>query len=192
MQTRTYQPPMTPMGSPRAAGGRRLGPGRERRRGWWLGAILLAAGTAWPAVAAGLDITGPAKVIDGTTLEVTGRVIRLYGIDAPDPEQTCQWPEKAIPCGNLARLALMDLTTGAEVACQPRAKDERGRIVAICFAGGFDVGRNMVHTGWAVADREISTAYVDTEEKARQAKHGMWRGTFAMPRDWRRQHGKPR
>jgi len=180
------------MDAPWPAGRRRGCPRNKRQRASWLVGIVVAAGIAWPAMAAGLDIIGPAKVIDGATLEVAGRVIRLYGIDVPDPDQSCRWPDRTIACGTLARLALTDLTTGATVACRPRAKDGRGRIVAICFAGGFDIGRNMVHTGWAVADREAATSYVNTEEKARNAKHGMWRGTFTRPRDWRREHGKPK
>ena len=58
--------------------------------------------------------------------------------------------------------------------------------VAVCFADGFDIGRNMVHTGWALAYRSQSTVYIDTEEAARKAKRGMWRGTFVKPWDWRR------
>jgi endonuclease YncB( thermonuclease family) len=36
---------------------------------------------AFPAHA---DITGPARVIDGDTIEVTGERFRLHGIDAPE------------------------------------------------------------------------------------------------------------
>ncbi len=150
------------------------------------GLAILVAVLALAAVPARADITGTARVIDGHTFEVAGQRVRLHGIHAPALDQTCQWPGRTIDCGTLAKLALMDLTTGTDVVCRPRDRDSDGPVVAVCFAGGFDIGRNMVHTGWALADRAQSTAYVDTEEAARKAKRGMWRGTFVKPWDWRR------
>ncbi len=106
-------------------------------------ALLLLA---FPALAE--DITSHARVIDGDTIEVAGERIRLHGIDAPESKQTCAWPSKTIPCGRLATLALMDLTAGAVVTCKTLEKDRYGRWVAICYdPDGFDIGRNMVHTG---------------------------------------------
>ena len=146
---------------------------------------LLGLLLATPALAK--DVTGPARVIDGDTIEVAGERIRLHGIDAPESKQTCNWPGKTIPCGRLATLALMDLTAGAEVTCKTREKDRYGRWVAVCYdPDGFDLGRNMVHTGWALAYRQYSTDYVVTEDKAREAKRGMWKGEFVPPWEWRK------
>ncbi len=36
------------------------------------------------------DVTGPARVIDGDTIEVAGERIRLHGIDAPKGKQRCR------------------------------------------------------------------------------------------------------
>ena len=151
-----------------------------------LASITLAAAlfTSFPAWA---DVSGPARVIDGDTIEVAGERIRLHGIDAPESKQTCEWPGKTIQCGRLATTALMDLTAGAEVTCKTREKDRYGRWVAVCYdPDGFDIGRNMVHTGWALAYRRYSTDYVETEDKAREAKRGMWKGEFVPPWEWRR------
>ena len=47
-------------------------------------ALLIAVAVIlWPILALG-EITGPARVIDGDTIEVAGERIRLHGIDAPE------------------------------------------------------------------------------------------------------------
>ena len=89
-------------------------PARQRLRSSVL--VFLAA------VPARADITGKARVIDGHTFEVAGRRVRLHGIHAPSLDQTCRWPGRTIDCGTLARLALMDLTTGTDVVCNTKER----------------------------------------------------------------------
>ncbi|MFQ5765396.1 MAG: thermonuclease family protein, partial [Rhodospirillales bacterium] len=64
-------------------------------------AVLAVAALAAGSVAAA-DVTGDARVIDGRTLEVGGERFRLFGIDAPGLDQTCRWPNKVIPCGQMS------------------------------------------------------------------------------------------
>ena len=45
-------------------------------------AVLALALALLPTVALADDIAGPARVIDGDTIEVAGQRIRLHGIDA--------------------------------------------------------------------------------------------------------------
>ena len=52
------------------------------------------------------DVTGPARVIDGDTIEVHGLRIRLHGIDAPESRQLCRLDGKPWQCGKDAANAL--------------------------------------------------------------------------------------
>ncbi len=138
------------------------------------------------ALPAHADIIGKATVIDGNTLEIAGRRIRLHGIAPPEPDQTCRWPNKVIPCGRIAGTAAMDLIAGVDrVVCATRGREPSGGWIATCTADGFDIGRNMVHTGWALADQSQSTVYVDVGDQARKAKRGLWKGEFVPPWAWR-------
>ena len=123
------------------------------------------------------EIVGPAIVTDGDTIRIGDKKIRIHGIDAPETKQTCKTPNnKTIRCGVIAGDAMRDLIRGATVTCKPTDIDRYGRTIAICYADGFDVGRNMVHTGWAIAYRRYSKKYVAVEDNARAANRGMWRG----------------
>jgi len=37
-----------------------------------------------------MEISGPARVMDGDTIEINSTVIRLHGIDSPENAQNCQ------------------------------------------------------------------------------------------------------
>jgi endonuclease YncB( thermonuclease family) len=142
-------------------------------------------------------ITGPARVIDGDTLSVSGKRIRLHGIDAPESAQTCQTNGQDWPCGKYATIALERFIGRSATHCRAKDRDQYGRIVAVCLAGGptgRDVNAAMVRDGWALAYRRYSTDYVTQEQVAREAGSGMWRGTFTKPWEWRqaqRQRERP-
>jgi endonuclease YncB( thermonuclease family) len=55
------------------------------------GLWLILAGVVWLDLAAPAhaDIVGVASVIDGDTLDIHGRRVRLHGIDAPESGQSC-------------------------------------------------------------------------------------------------------
>ena len=106
-----------------------------------LALILLLPGAALA------EMTGPVKAIEGDVIEISGERVRLFGIDAPEPEQSCTILGNSIACGHIAKTALMDLTAGATVVCRPTGKKRRGLAVVICSVDGFDIPENMVHTG---------------------------------------------
>ena len=118
------------------------------------------------------------RVIDGDTLHVDGKKIRLTGIDAPELSQTCRDAQaREWPCGQAAKARLIELVSRGEVACSARGRDRYGRTLALCSAGGH-----------AVDYRRYSSDYLAAEREARAARRGLWQGGFENPEDWRRRH----
>jgi endonuclease YncB( thermonuclease family) len=128
---------------------------------------------------------GPVKVIDGDSLRRNNTEIRLAGIDAPEYRQACKdetgtdWP-----CGREAMRALRQMIDGGDVACEIHDTDRYERLVAVCTAGDVELNERMVRKGWAVS----FGGYASVETEARNAKRGIWRGTFERPQDWRKRH----
>ncbi|MBT3766798.1 MAG: hypothetical protein HOB79_10775 [Rhodospirillaceae bacterium] len=134
------------------------------------------------------DFSGTATVIDGDTFVVAGKRVHLYGIDAFEEGQTCQWRNKTVNCGHLSATGLMDLTAGAHVKCTPVSENKDGSIVAKCSTGDIDLSLNMVHTGWAFVDRKVTKNYIAVEAKSRAKGRAMWSGSFEKPWVWRAKH----
>ena len=133
----------------------------------------------------GRELVGRASVIDGDTIEVNGRRIRLHGVDAPESAQNCLAGGTRWPCGRDATRALALRVEGQSVACDERDRDRYGRIVAVCRIGDKDLNAWLVANGWALAYRRYSAAYAGEEASARAARRGLWRGTFISPWEWR-------
>lgn len=146
--------------------------------------VLLAGGLLAAVSAAAGD---GARAVTGDTLELAGNRYCLFGIDAPEPGQRCALGNaKRYDCGRIATTALMDLLAGASVHCRPTGIERMQCRVARCTADGFDLSGTMVHTGWALADPVDGDAYRLREASARVRRHGLWRGAFETPWDWRR------
>ena len=79
---------------------------------------LAALGMALCAGAAWADQTGIANVIDGETLEMQGQVVKLFGIDALEPDQICLNGNRPWPCGEESARSLSALIGGQPVRCQ--------------------------------------------------------------------------
>jgi len=142
--------------------------------------IVIAAMLAgFPASAA--DVTGTPTIIDGETLEIGGKRFRLWGIDAPDPRQTCEIRKREYNCGRISTTALMDLVAGVKVRCRPVANSPG---VARCYAGGYELSEGMVHTGWAMAMPRDHARFAPIEKQAAAKRRGLWQGKFDMPWDW--------
>ena len=149
--------------------------------------ILAFIMAALPFPALAQQVSGPAQVIDGDSLTVAGRPVRLLGIDAPEGKQTCARGDAVWACGEEAANQLRSLTQGQVVHCEGRGADQYGRLLALCSAGGFDLNRTMVEAGWATAFRRYSEDYVAAETRAKSARLGIWDSTFDLPENWRLQ-----
>lgn len=129
--------------------------------------------------------SGHVKVVDGDTLVLDGKRIRLVGIDAPELRQVCQRDNQPWPCGKGARDHLDALIGDAKTTCDAGGSDRYGRLLAVCSSGGRDLNAAMVGAGYAVAFGDY-----EAEQAAARAKRlGIWAGTFDAPRTWRRTRG---
>ena len=135
----------------------------------------------------GETITDIATVTDGDSLILNGEKIRLWGIDAPELNQTCAKAGTTWACGEEAKTALTSLVTDKPVTCQTEDIDRYNRIVAECFIGNQSINARLVKNGWAIAYRRYSMAFVDEEKTAQQKEVGIWSGTFTQPWEWRQQ-----
>ncbi|MEP7240909.1 MAG: thermonuclease family protein [Devosia sp.] len=130
-------------------------------------------------------VVGHAEIVDGDTLRIAARRIRLSGLDAPELDQTCGIEPAPWSCGAEAKGFLVSLVAGRDVTCRTEGNDRYGRALANCRVAGADLGQNIVAAGWAVADM----AYLADELGARTAGRGIWSGPFLAPAEWRRSHG---
>lgn len=172
------------------------GPGTRRRPIGRLSALLvllaLVSGAGLTlAVAptpARADVMGPVCVESGDTLVVNGRrayrscrggqPVLLYGIAAPDLEQTCQYQGKDWACGMESASTLLRMTMKRTVTCLGDSFDSKDRLIAVCHAGGVNLNATMVRLGLAVS---VGTRYAREEGLARANRAGMWMGTFDRP-----------
>ncbi len=68
----------------------------------------LPPGSTTPPATTPSIVTGRATVVDGDTLDIQGKRIRLHGIDAPESRQTCQTETQTYRCGRDATTALAE------------------------------------------------------------------------------------
>jgi len=141
-----------------------------------------------PSVSTGDSVTGTTSVVDGDTIEIHGRRIRLWGIDAPESTQTCKIAGRPWRIGQRAALALSDQIKYRVVTCQHRDTDRYGRMVAACTVSGRDLAGWLVSEGWALDYPQYSDgAYQEQQARAKLRRRGMWQCEFVLPWEWRRQ-----
>ncbi|PZF77467.1 thermonuclease family protein [Aestuariivirga litoralis] len=128
---------------------------------------------------------GRAVVVDGDTLDIDGKRIRLIGIDAVESSQRCKLDNVEWDCGSDAADALRNWIGDSLVSCKGGEHDRYSRLLAHCSTRADDIGAWMVSNGWAVAYRRYSDEYANLEDTAREERRGIWHSQFEMPWDWR-------
>ena len=141
------------------------------------GSVFANAGGTKPAGV----VKGPARVIDGDTIDISGQRIRLNGIDAPESRQTCIMDNQPWRCGEAATEALRRFIGNSPVRCEDQGSDRYGRMIGKCHVQGEGIEAWMVLNGWALAYRRYSTEHVAQEQAAQDARVGLWRGEFVPP-----------
>lgn len=152
--------------------------------------IILAATWIWPHPAQTQEvISGRASVIDGDTLDIHGKRIRLIGIDAPESRQTCTAKDTGatIRCGQIAAFHLADMIGAASLRCETSGRDKYRRTLARCSLRGQDIGGMMVRGGWALPYLRDGKAYATDKAFAKARKNGLWNTSFQEPWVWRAQ-----
>ena len=146
----------------------------------------------------GTEIYGVPKIIDGDTVYINSKKIRLEGIDAPEIKQQCKKPSlkisaiiglqinKNYSCGVIAKIKLIDKINNSKIKCISSSKDRYNRFLATCYKNRINLNKWMVRNGYAVAYKRYSKDYVRDEEYAKKNKLGLWEGTFIMPEKWRK------
>ena len=132
-------------------------------------------------------ITGVSKVVNGNTLVLMGRTVRLFGVAAPDITQTCADGQgRGYRCGQQSLSWLSGWLSNNTIKCHILGEDKQGVLTGVCMLGPYDIGAAIINAGWSVADVRQSQIYVDYQNQASQSRRGLWQGKFYMPWDWQK------
>ena len=144
------------------------------------------------------EIYGNPKIIDGDTVHINSKKIRLEGIDAPEMRQQCQKVfleisaivgfnlKKDYPCGVISKEKLIDKINKSQIKCVSSGRDHYKRYLAICYKDKINLNKWMVRNGLAVAYKRYSKHYLRDEIYAKENKLGLWKGSFIRPEKWRK------
>ena len=144
------------------------------------------------------EIYGNPKIIDGDTVHINSKKIRLEGIDAPEIRQQCQKVfleisvivgfnlKKDYPCGVISKEKLIDKINKSQIKCVSSERDRYKRYLATCYKDKINLNKWMVRNGLAVAYKRYSKDYLRDEIYAKENKLGLWKGSFIRPEKWRK------
>jgi endonuclease YncB( thermonuclease family) len=117
-------------------------------RGMW---VILALCSLAPLT--GLraeELVGKPVLIDGDSIVIAGKPIRLWGIDAPEMDTRE---------GYLAKRYLRTVIEDHTVRCVDQGMRSVGEIMAKCYIGAVDIGEIMVLSGHAREWKQYSQGH---------------------------------
>ena len=135
--------------------------------------------------------SGKASVIDGDSLKVDGKEVRLFGIDAPEYAQTCfDSNNSEYSCGKISRFFLIKLVSKKNVECLYAQKDKYDRFLSKCTIEGISINEALIKNGMAVIYdfTEADDKMIELEKSAKEQKLGIWKGAFQLPKEYRKAH----
>jgi endonuclease YncB( thermonuclease family) len=123
------------------------------------------------------------RIVDGETIGLGDRIVRLAGLSAPARGDACRnGGGQGFDCGAAATAALTRLVGGRDVTCRIVGQDGFGRGLGECDAAGAALNKALVGQGFAVATND---ALRGEEAAARQASRGLWAHGAGAPPGWR-------
>lgn len=108
-------------------------------KGLWKFAVVLSLAVL-PDGARAETLEGKPVLIDGDSIVVAGKPVRLWGIDAP---------EMSTRAGYLAKRYLRTILEDRSVRCIDEGMRAETEIMAKCYLGDVDIGQVMVLSGHA-------------------------------------------
>ena len=131
--------------------------------------------------AASGDVEGRGTAVSGDTLRVGATTVRLNGIEAPEPDQTCAAADGSEwSCGQRAKQALARLLRNGRVTCDVPAPPT-DTAAATARSASSDVAAELVRGGHVFAASGLFASYSGIEEEARTNKAGIWDGKTDAP-----------
>lgn len=147
--------------------------------------LALALLGAAPAFAQPESVTGEATAVNADIVAIDGQRIILWGIDAPEPGQTCSVNGREWGCFDAALRELERLVSRADVTCflvdEP---DPFRRRFGVCEMAGEDINAAMVRSGMALAYQKQTDQYVDEQIEAITAEAGLWQIGVEFMEPW--------
>lgn len=131
-------------------------------------------------------ISGSITAVSANIFYISGRYVRLYGVDAPDTDQLCSDSNgNSYNCGEVAVSWIRNWIDKNPIDCYLLKIEPNGQDLATCIWGDYDIGAALVGAGWGIANTKETNIYKPYEIKAKSESAGLWQGTFYSPEDWR-------